>query len=233
DGFLHQFLIRLSIMKSYTIVALAILGFAVAESTAPTADASTVPDFVVEGTCPVVDEKALWDKQKPNHAKFAGVWYEVARTNNPYQLVKECTHSKLTYLQDKGFQHVTMGLDAEGGLRRDGVTFPFITGANAATPHLSIQFENPSFAAPFVILDTDYDSYACIYSCMDFNNRYVSDFGFVWSRVPDMHPTKFDKCKAAFASISVDTGRLETVKHGDTCNYSNLQSQLNGGKTEL
>jgi len=222
-------------MKSYTLVALAILGFAVAESTAPTADASTVPDFVVEGICPVVDEKALWEKQKPNHPKFAGQWYEIARTANPYQLVKDCTFSQLTHLHDNGFQHVAMGLAADGSLiRRDGVTFPFITGANAATPHLSIQFESPSFAAPFVILDTDYDSYACIYSCMDFNNRYVSDFGFIWSRVADMHPIKFDKCKAAFASISVDTGRLVTVKHGDDCNYANLQARLlSGGKTEL
>lgn len=29
--------------------------------------ADKIPDFVVPGKCPVVDEKALFEQQKPNH----------------------------------------------------------------------------------------------------------------------------------------------------------------------
>ncbi|CAL4153158.1 unnamed protein product, partial [Meganyctiphanes norvegica] len=219
----HQFkpliLVSINIMTILTIVALLAIG-AAAEEKAP------VPDFVVEGTCPTVDEKTLWEQQKPNHAKFAGTWFEVGRTDNPYQLVKECTHSNLTY-NGNGFQHITMGLGADGNLlRRDGLTFPFITGANANSPHLSIQFEMPSWAAPFVILDTDYDSYACIYSCMDFNNQFVADFGFVWSRIPDMHIMNFEKCRTAFTKIALNTERIQIIKQGDDCKYDTIQSSL-------
>merc|ERR1711962_879888 len=103
-----------------------------------------VPDFLVPGQCPVVNEKALWAEQKPNHPKYGGRWFEVARSKNPFQLVKQCTKSDLTY-NGAGFDHITSGLDQNGlPTRREGTTFEFTTGANRQTPHLSIQFEQPS-----------------------------------------------------------------------------------------
>merc|ERR1711915_911190 len=52
--------------------------------------ADKVPDFVIKGKCPVVDEQKLWQSQKPNHSKFGGIWYQYALTNNPYQLLDQC-----------------------------------------------------------------------------------------------------------------------------------------------
>merc|ERR1712198_98243 len=220
----HQcLLVGLIIMKIILVVVYALLGAALSSGQEEISIKNIIPDFLVEGQCPTVDEKSLWEQQKPNHELFAGKWYEVALTKNPYQLVKECTHSNLTY-NEKGFEHVTMGLGADGKfLRRDGVTNPFTTGAHTSTPHLAIQFDMPSFAAPFVILDTDYKSYACIYSCMDFNGGYLSDFGFIWSRNPDIPG---HQCKDAFAKISVDAARFQAVKQGDDCNYDMIQSHL-------
>merc|ERR1711962_1493062 len=64
-----------------------------------------VPNFLVPGQCPVVNEKALWAEQKPNHPKYDGRWFEVARSRNPFQLVKQCTKSDLTY-NGAGFDHI-------------------------------------------------------------------------------------------------------------------------------
>nr|XP_027238710.1 uncharacterized protein LOC113829724 [Penaeus vannamei] len=59
--------------------------------------ADKIPDFVVPGKCPVVDEKSLFDEQIPNHPKYAGVWYEIALTNNPYQLLKQCVRNEYSF----------------------------------------------------------------------------------------------------------------------------------------
>ncbi|XP_063598623.1 crustacyanin-A2 subunit-like [Penaeus indicus] len=39
------------------------------------------------------------------------------------------------------------------------------------------------FAAPYEVIEIDYDSYACVYSCTD-TDKYKSEFGFVFSRTP-------------------------------------------------
>ncbi|CAL4061268.1 unnamed protein product, partial [Meganyctiphanes norvegica] len=187
-----------------------------------------IPSYLVPGQCPTVDEKSLWAQQVPNHARYAGRWYETARSENVFQLVKKCTKSDISYDGPGfGFRHITTGLDANSqALRRDGVTFPFTTGANTETPHLSIQFDQPSFAAPYVILDTDYDNYSCIYSCTDYNGNFVSDFLFVWSRTPTMSQNHLSKCVTAFNKHGLDTNRLNTVEQGSQCDYNVLDSLL-------
>merc|ERR1711942_294798 len=221
----RQYLGSSHIMKTSAVAAVALLCLAVAEAT----QASTkqiIPDFLEPGNCPSVNEKALWEVQQPNPEKFSGKWFEYARTNNPYQLIKQCTHSNLTY-NGNGFTHLTMGLDESGNLKsRDGVTVAFTSGGNANNPHLSIMMDDPITAAPFVILDTDYDNYACIYSCMDWNNNYLSDFGFIWSRNAEMEASQYEKCKTAFAKHTVDTNRFNRVEQGPKCDYDLIRSHF-------
>merc|ERR1712180_271040 len=198
-------------MKSLVLVLPALVA-CVASDTASIR--GLVPNFLVSGQCPVVNEKALWAEQKPNHPKYGGRWFEVARSKNPFQLVKQCTKSDLTY-NGAGFDHITSGLDQNGlPTRREGTTFEFTTGANRQTPHLSIQFEQPSFAAPYVILDTDYDG------------DLVSDFLFVWSRSPAMETQHFDRCLVAFRKAGLDVNRLEKVTQGSDCDYEGQDGLL-------
>merc|ERR1711872_143893 len=69
---------------------------------------NNIPDFLVEGQCPKVNEQKLWQEQAPKHAKYAGRWYEVARSKNDFQLVKSCTKSDLSYDGPGfGFRHTT------------------------------------------------------------------------------------------------------------------------------
>merc|ERR1711862_948409 len=80
--------------------------------------------------------------------------------------------------------------------------------------------------APFVILDTDYDSYACIYSCVDYNKNFLSDFGFMWSREPEMSTDNYLQCKTVFNKYGVNTERFQTVQHGNECNYASMNNQV-------
>ncbi|XP_068226329.1 crustacyanin-C1 subunit-like [Palaemon carinicauda] len=183
--------------------------------------ADEVPDFVTEGKCPAVDEQTLWEAQLPKHSSFGGVWYQQAISTNPYQLLKKCIRIHYDY-DGQGFQVRTAGITPEGNLlRRTGVLKPMPLG----DPHLMINLEN-SFPSPLVVLDTDYSNYACMYSCMDYNYGYHSDFAFFFARSPDAYDKYINKCKAAFDNIGVDSNRLIRTEQGGDCDYEQLHSLI-------
>ncbi|XP_068226189.1 crustacyanin-C1 subunit-like [Palaemon carinicauda] len=176
--------------------------------------ADKIPDFVVRGQCPVVDEVKLWKEQRPRHSEFGGVWFQYALTKNEYQPLEKCVHIQY-YYDGKGYEVKTRGINYNGDKQeRRGGIYPMPLG----DPHFMVDFEGHSFAAPLVILDTDYENYACLYSCMDYSN-YYSDFAFVFSRTPELEDKYLSKCQAAFRDIGVDTSRFEKTVQGSHCDY--------------
>ncbi|XP_071551621.1 crustacyanin-A1 subunit-like [Panulirus ornatus] len=178
------------------------------------AAADKIPNFVVLGQCPAVDENKLWGEQVPNHSRFAGVWYEFGLTTNPYQLIEKCVRNEY-FFDDEQFTVKSTGIAADGNLLRlNGQVYPNPMG----DPHLTIDYEN-SFASPFVVLETDYTNYACTYSCVDFNSGYYTDFAFIFSRSPSLDDRYVKKCEAAFKNINVDTSRFVKTIQGRDCPY--------------
>ncbi|XP_047478617.1 crustacyanin-C1 subunit-like [Penaeus chinensis] len=181
--------------------------------------ADKIPDFVVPGRCPVVDEKSLFDDQIPNHPKYAGVWYEVALTNNPYQLLKQCVRNEYSFDGQK-FTAKSTGINADGNLmKRNGQILPMPLG----DPHLSVDYEG-SWIAPYVILDTDYENFSCIYSCTEYNFGYYSDFSFIFSRSPKLADQYLRRCEEAFKKIGVDVSRFGKTVQGSDCPYDTQKS---------
>ncbi|XP_042856885.1 crustacyanin-C1 subunit-like [Penaeus japonicus] len=176
--------------------------------------ADKIPDFVVPGKCPAVDKKALFDSQKPNYPKFSGVWYEIALTKNPYQLLQQCVRNEFSF-DGKKFTAKSTGINADGNLmRRNGQ----IVAMPLGDPNLSIDYEG-SFMAPFVILDTDYENFACIHSCVDFNQGYFTDFAFIFSRSPSMSAQHLKQCETAFKNVGFDNSRFVKTVQGASCPY--------------
>ncbi|ROT83858.1 crustacyanin subunit C [Penaeus vannamei] len=181
--------------------------------------ADKIPDFLVPGKCPAVNEKALFEQQIPNHSKYAGVWYEIALTNNPYQLLKQCVRNEYSFDGSK-FIAKSTGINADGNLmRHNGQVLPMPLG----DPHLSIDYEG-SFTAPYVILDTDYENFSCIYSCVEFNYGYYADFAFIFSRSPKLSDQYLRRCEAAFKEIGVDVSRFAKTVQGSNCPYDTQKS---------
>ncbi|XP_042857226.1 crustacyanin-C1 subunit-like [Penaeus japonicus] len=175
--------------------------------------ADKIPDFVVPGKCPAVDKKALFDSQRPNHPRFAGVWYEIASTKNPFQLLHQCVRNEYSFDGNK-FTAKSSGINADGNLmRRNGQ----IVAMPLGDPNLSIDYEG-SFMAPFVILDTDYENFACIHSCVDVKD-YFADFAFIFSRSPTMSDQHMRRCEAAFRNIGFDFSRFAKTAQGASCRY--------------
>ncbi|ROT83797.1 crustacyanin subunit C [Penaeus vannamei] len=155
--------------------------------------ADKIPDFVVPGRCPVVDEKSLFDEQIPNHSKYAGVWYEIALTNNPYQLLKQCVRNEYSFDGNK-FIAKSTGINADGNLmKRNGQILPMPLG----DPHLSVDYEG-SWIAPYVILDTDYENFSCIYSPAPNTTSDTTPTSLHLLRSPSLSDQYLRRCEAAF-----------------------------------
>ncbi|XP_047478513.1 crustacyanin-C1 subunit-like [Penaeus chinensis] len=183
------------------------------------AAADKIPDFVVPGKCPLVDERSLYEQQRTNHPKYAGLWYEIALTNNPYQLIHQCVRNEYTFDGTK-FNVRSTGIDAKGNpMTRKGQVLPNPFGE----PHLSVDYEG-SWIAPYVVLDTDYENFSCIYSCSGYNFGYYSDFAFIFSRSPSLADRYYRRCEAAFMNIGVDPSRFTKTTQGSSCTYSSHRS---------
>ncbi|XP_042865083.1 crustacyanin-C1 subunit-like [Penaeus japonicus] len=103
--------------------------------------------------------------------------------------------------------------------KRNGQILPMPLG----DPHLSVDYEG-SFIAPFVILDTDYENFSCIYSCTEYNFGYYSDFSFIFSRSPSLSEKYLRRCEAAFKNIGVDVSRFAKTVQGSNCPYDTQES---------
>ncbi|XP_064084041.1 crustacyanin-C1 subunit-like [Macrobrachium nipponense] len=177
--------------------------------------ADKFPDFVVKGKCPAVDEVKLWKEQTTRHSEFGGVWFQYALTKNEYQPLEKCVRIEYNF-DGEGYKVRTSGVNYSGEKQeRQGEIYPMPLG----DPHFMVDFEGHSFAAPLVILDTDYENYACLYSCMDYSSSYFSDFAFIFSRKPELEDEYVSKCQAAFRDIGLDTSRFQKTVQGSQCDY--------------
>ena len=83
--------------------------------------------------------------------------------------------------------------------------------------HMLIDFPTV-FAAPYEVIDTDYETYSCVYSCIEWDN-YKSEYGFVFSRTPQSTGPANAKCAAVFRNNGVDFSRFAQVEHTAECVY--------------
>ncbi|XP_068226214.1 crustacyanin-C1 subunit-like [Palaemon carinicauda] len=173
-----------------------------------------IPDYVVPGTCPAINEKQLWDMQSPRLFQMGGIWYQHSNTPLEFQPIKKCLQVKYTW-DGEGFSTAAMGLSRSGvQMKNEGRLYPMANGE----PRLEITAQH-SIPSPLVILDTDFFNYACLYSCMEMGGRYITDMGFVYSRKPKLHQAYQKVCEGAFRKIGVDTNRFVKTFQGDTCSY--------------
>ncbi|XP_047478260.1 crustacyanin-A2 subunit-like [Penaeus chinensis] len=171
--------------------------------------ADGIPDFVAPGNCAKVANQDNFDLRR-----YAGRWYQVKIIDNAYQPYTRCIHSNYDY-SDNGFRVTTAGLTPNNEYRRlQGKIYPT---TDFPTAHMLIDFPSV-FAAPYEVIETDYDSYSCVYSCID-TDKYKSEFGFVFSRTPQNSATAIDRCASVFRRNGVDFSLFNVVPHTAECVY--------------
>uniref|UniRef100_A0A8C6TFI6 Apolipoprotein D n=1 Tax=Neogobius melanostomus TaxID=47308 RepID=A0A8C6TFI6_9GOBI len=147
-------------------------------------------------------------------AGYLGKWFDIVKLPHSFQK-GEC--STATYsLQSPGVVGV---LNTE--LLANGTVNSISGSATAKDPSepakLSVTFFENSPAAPYWVLDTDYDSYSLVYSCTDLGVLHV-DFAWIMSREPTLSPITLARLQAKLGSIGVRVDKLiNTIQDEEYC----------------
>ncbi|XP_027233291.2 crustacyanin-A2 subunit [Penaeus vannamei] len=173
--------------------------------------ADSIPDFVAPGSCAKVANQNNFDLHR-----YAGRWYQVQIIDIPYQPYTRCIHSDYDYSDSvNGFRVTTAGFSPNNEyIRLQGKIYPT---KDFPPAHMLVDFPS-AFAAPYEVIETDYDSYSCVYSCIGTDN-YKSEFGFVFSRTPQNSASAISRCASVFRRNGVDFSLFSAVPHTSDCVY--------------
>merc|ERR1719204_880308 len=109
--------------------------------------------------------------------------------------MSKCIRSQYAYDPDiVGFNVSTSGKTSDD----QALSTTGIIRTTKDNPHasMSILFDNV-FPANYRIIETDYDSYSCVYTCTE-TSGFKTEFGFVFSRYYDNNNDATIKCAIAF-----------------------------------
>ncbi|XP_068226335.1 crustacyanin-A2 subunit-like [Palaemon carinicauda] len=192
-------------MISFLLLVFGIVASAVAKRTVE------IPEYLERGNCAEVGALPKFDLRR-----YSGRWYQTDVIEIPHQPYTRCINSFYDYSEPMyGFNVRTAGLTPEGTHEKnEGKIYP--TDENPAS-HMLIDFPTV-LGYPYVVIDTNYETYACVYSCVDWN-EYKTEFAFVFSRTPENNGPATAKCKKVFSKRGIDFSKFVTVPHTEECTY--------------
>jgi len=127
--------------------------------------------FSYQKKCPNAELKQNFDIDR-----FLGVWYEIQSQESPLQKIKTC-HKSTYYRTDSGVQVKSQGLDKHKKYISTLTNLTFTENPAVFTT----DFIGEDIPVPLEVVDTDYESYACIHSCVAVAS-IVEDMIFVYAR---------------------------------------------------
>ncbi|XP_021946527.1 apolipoprotein D [Folsomia candida] len=121
---------------------------------------------LMEGSCPPIPVMKNFSPDK-----FLGTWYEIERYYSDYQVNTKCNKIDFTYNPDGRIGILTSAIQEKSGMPKVSYGLANFEYGESARMTLSM---TPTPGSPthlefgYWILDTDYESYAVVYSCDDF-----------------------------------------------------------------
>jgi len=167
--------------------------------------AATPPPLLTRGRC---NQVVLDNKFKTN--EFAGKWYKIGGLHNPREKAVQCT------LYD--YQRTALGFQVSAnGLDRDNR--PITEGNTLAQTEPNVgRFlaEFHDLQANMTVLTTDYTSFACLYTCYNFESSHKTQFAWILSRSNTLPPSKIAECQKLLIKVGVRIRDLSATKQ-DGC----------------
>ncbi|KAK4322316.1 hypothetical protein Pmani_006922 [Petrolisthes manimaculis] len=69
-------------------------------------------------------------------------------------------------------------------------------------------------AAPYQILETDYRTYSCVYSCLEYFG-FRAEFAWVFGRTPTLSTNTRARCHQVLTQINVQSTKMVPVVQGE------------------
>jgi len=165
------------------------------------------------GCCPTVSVMSPFDI-----TQYAGEWYENTKYYAIFEAGQKCIKAQYTLNDDGTVEVQNSGIKISTG---DAVS---ITGKAAVTEantgNLVVAFSNlddlPS-TANYLVLGTDYTSYAVVWSCTNF---WLFNTQFMWILTRDREPSAevINSALAVIESNGLNRNRLRDTDHDDCAN---------------
>ncbi|XP_063595212.1 uncharacterized protein LOC134772083 [Penaeus indicus] len=162
---------------------------------------NVAPSFLEVGSCASISLMEGFESEK-----YLGTWYTISSVPNSYIPVKKCMTDTVT-MQDIDMEIVTKGFGEDDSPQSSEAVLSEVVPFNPfEEPFLQLQASLVP-PVPYHIVETDYTSYSCVYSCFDLLNIRAELF-FILSRTPEISPETKQRCLDLFEEKDVDTGKL-------------------------
>nr|XP_053646897.1 crustacyanin-A2 subunit-like isoform X3 [Cherax quadricarinatus] len=173
-----------------------------------------IPEFLEFGDCANVTLKTDFDP-----VKYAGLWFDIESVPNEYQHTKQCIIQYYTWTGTH-MDVATRGLSEKGKKVQQGaVMHKEIEATDNPDPAYMTVVASGVPEAPYQIVATDYRSYSCVYSCIEYFG-FRAEFSWVFGRTPTLPPTTIAICHHALTTMGVDPEKMNTILQGEECPYS-------------
>merc|ERR1712071_525311 len=154
-------------------------------------NAALIGRSVGASKCPVVTTKPDFEIEK-----YLGVWYEITKLPNVFQGDMYCVSAVYPPRAEGGINVNNKGFKPDGTL---DLFFP-------GRP-----------AGDYLVLDTDYDEFALIYSCGNVG-FFKIEFGWLLARTPTVSAEVMAKARAGFEKYGINFDSFKPTRQ-DGCNY--------------
>ncbi|XP_063613025.1 crustacyanin-A2 subunit-like [Penaeus indicus] len=199
--------------RTNTWLATWMLLAAALSATSPVSALLGIPDFLELGDCAKVVLKENFDP-----VKYAGLWFDIESVPNQYQHTKKCVTQNYTWTGE--YMNVgTRGLTDEDEKVRQGAVM-HVEDYDVEKPDPAYMTVDASGvpAAPYQIIATDYRTYSCVYSCLEYFG-FRAEFAWVFGRTPTLPPSTIARCHKKFTGMGVDPKKMFPIVQGETCPY--------------
>lgn len=177
-----------------------------------------IPEFLEMGKCAKVPLKEDFDP-----VKYTGLWFDIESVPNEYQHTKKCVTQNYAW-KDNYMNVATRGLTSEDKKVRQGAIMRVADKPTPNPAHMTVEAAGVP-AAPYQIISTDYRTYSCVYSCLEYFG-FRAEFFWIFGRNPMLPAEKIRLCHRTFENLGVNYKKMVPIVQGAPCPYSDKLDQM-------